>query len=520
MFYVMVEQQRRFLGLTHNPFVQPGDDFFEQGDRKTYLDQLRHLSQWSRRVLLATGPAGVGKTTLFRKLSTSLEPRVKAARINGTLVNTTREVLMAIAQGYGLATPSDANRQLLREAITSHVDEQESAERICITLIDDAEVLEPKAFDDLLELLTLCSIRLVFFGEVRFVSQIEKSADNLDVGWHEIRLTGFGAKDVRAYLEWRFHQARYRGHLPFTYQQINEITKLSEGLPGRIDQMANVLLVKLESGDLIAERSRFPAVHRALLVLLLLVITLAYLIWQQTPLPWLDEPDELAMMEPSVDKEPAADKEPSADEEPSADKEPSDATDNLSGQTIEAEALSAEPIELAPDTVRPLADSKTPATATDRSQPSSQASPFKDDYPDRASSEPPPSSEPEEPESITPISKEPQPELPPTSPATAYKDASWLMAQPGDAFTLQLLTLSSAERVQAYLASQERPERFATYRLSRNGRILHVVVYGSFATRSQAEAESRRLPASVGQVKPWLRTMTQVQSAIRTALQQ
>ena len=227
---------------------------------------------------------------------------MKAARINGALVNTGREVLMAIAQGYGLAAPRDANTQFLRDLIAGHVDEQESAERICITLVDDAEVLEPKAFDDLLELLTCCSMRLVFFGEVRFVSQIEKSADNFDIGWHEIRLTGFDAKDVRAYLEWRFQQARYRGHLPFTDQQVKEITKLSEGLPGRIDQMANVLLVKLESGDLTAERSRFPAIHRALLVLLLIVISLAYLIWQQTPLSWLDEPDSLVLGEPSADR--------------------------------------------------------------------------------------------------------------------------------------------------------------------------------------------------------------------------
>ncbi len=88
----MVEQDRGYLGMTHNPFSSPGEGFFEHGDRKTHLEQLRHLSQWSRRVLLVTGPHDSGKSIMYRQLSASLEPRAKAARVNGTLINTSREV--------------------------------------------------------------------------------------------------------------------------------------------------------------------------------------------------------------------------------------------------------------------------------------------------------------------------------------------------------------------------------------------------------------------------------------------
>ncbi|MCZ6618733.1 MAG: AAA family ATPase, partial [Gammaproteobacteria bacterium] len=149
----MAEQERRFLGLTHNPFDQQSDDFFELGERKTHLEQLQYLSQWSRRALLVTGPTGVGKTTLFRKLSASLEPKVQLARVNGMLVNTGREVLMTIARSYQLDAPNNADSQQLGDLITGYAERQESVERICVALVDDAEVLDPRAFDDLLELL-------------------------------------------------------------------------------------------------------------------------------------------------------------------------------------------------------------------------------------------------------------------------------------------------------------------------------------------------------------------------------
>jgi DamX protein len=94
------------------------------------------------------------------------------------------------------------------------------------------------------------------------------------------------------------------------------------------------------------------------------------------------------------------------------------------------------------------------------------------------------------------------------------------MSQPGSAFTVQLVSLSSAERAAQYVASQPDPNQFAVYRLQRDGRILHVVLYGSFATREQAEAAIRLLPASVGTVQPWIRPFAHVHEAARSALQQ
>ena len=66
--------------------------------------------------------------------------------------------------------------------------------------------------------------------------------------------------------------------------------------------------------------------------------------------------------------------------------------------------------------------------------------------------------------------------------------------QPADAFTLQLVSFSTADRADEYLRAQPEPADFARFRLQRDGRILHVVVYGRFDSRAAA-AEASANPA-------------------------
>ena len=73
----------------------------------------------------------MGKSVLYRQLSNNLEPRCKAARIYGSLINASREVLVSVAQGFGIASPSDANAQLLTSLIERHVGAVRGGENLC-----------------------------------------------------------------------------------------------------------------------------------------------------------------------------------------------------------------------------------------------------------------------------------------------------------------------------------------------------------------------------------------------------
>lgn len=493
----MTEGERSFLGLTRNPFVEPFLGFFDRGGRKTYLEQLRHLSQWSRRVLLVTGPSQVGKTTLYRELGATLEPRIKAARINAGLVNSGREVLAAIAHGFGVVASSTSNIQQLRRDLIAHVESQTAADRPCLVLVDDAHLLDNRAVEELVALVHESPLHLVLFGEVRLVPVIERAASGKGVGWQEIRLSGYGDADARDYLEWRFQQAKYRGRNPFTDQQVRELVKLAQGLPGRINQMANVLLVRLEAGELAVDGGRFPRVHLAVLGLLVILVGLLYVLFSERP---AREATVALTLPPPGGVMGAAEEGP--DTQP-ADPAGAAVDDPMSTAGGEQELVGLR-AEAAGEEAGTTADTVPEAPGTASAARDDSAAPAADP---------------------APVQERQMPPAPAVSPSAAdtdlastvssVRDTRWLLRQNPAFYTLQLVTVSARERAQAFVAKQKEPGEFAIYQLQRDGRILHVVLYGLFSTREAAQAAADRLPAEVGDVQPWIRQVGQVQAAAR-----
>lgn len=495
---------------TRQTFSTPVHGFFTGGDRKTYLEQLRHLSQWSRRVLLVTGPRGVGKSTLYRQLSASLEPRAKAARVNGALVNDAREVLNALVHGFGLAAPADAEIEFLRRVVAEHAEAQERSERFCVVLIDDADLLETRALEQVLGLAADTPLRLVLFGEVRLATAVERIAAPRDVDWHEIRLNGFAPADVQAYLEWRFRLQGHSDRLPFSDAQVKEIARLSEGLPGRVDQMANVLLAKIQSGADEDGRRRFPALHQALVAVLAVAVAFAYLVvWQpsgkSSESDWgevqrLDVPPPPARSAPESEPAPVAG--PFEGDGATAAQRPGTAPVADEDSAAAPDVPTEEHTAAAPPSSAPAVGGEKVAAASAAALSSGER----------------PSATPMAADDNRPPAPGTRQEAVPDASAVP-REAVWIMRQPASAYTLQLVSFSTAERASAYLAKQPDPASFARFRLERGGKVLHVVIYGSFDSRGAAEQAAARLPSSVGGVKPWIRTYGQIQAAARTTPQ-
>ena len=502
-----VMNQKTFLGLSHNPFTPPREGFYTGADRKTHLDHLRHLSQWSRRILVVSGPFGIGKSSLFRELSSSLEPNTKAARLSGTVVTTQRDVLVGMLQGFGVAAQANAHTADLFKLIAAHVNEQDGMGRVCMVMVDDAHLLDTQALEQLMSLVGASALRLLLFTEASKISVLSDIAQDQELEWFEIRITGFPKAEIRNYLEWRFRQAQYRGRLPFTDEQLNKIVQRSGGNPSVIDSIANRLLTDMESGEMGKQVSGFPMTHAALAVMLVVLMGLVYLFVQQPQ----DSPVEVVETEtvPETPEEPERSAGAAADTaSPFADQ----AVDT--SQAVQADA------EADASTAEPQLAGQEPQLVEEQTQPADEPTLALETEADAVIAGE------IETEIETQISVPPDPEPAPVSaipvvessplPDGAFKSASWILQQDPDRFTLQLLSLSSASRAEAFMNRQADTSDFAWYQMQRDNRTLFVITYGVFSSREAAQAAAAGFTGELASIKPWVRPLRLVQDTVRS----
>ncbi len=564
----MTESQWNYLGLSHNPFSDPQKEFFPGADRELLLTKVRALSEWSRPIVALTGPHGVGKTCLFRALSSSLEAGVVAARVNGSLVSRAGDVLSALVQGYGVAAPSGADAPLLIELIIAHLKDQAQNERKSLVLVDDAHLLEQRAVDDLVNL-AAAGAHLAFFSEPQFVESLQRAvernsetaagAEKSDMEpllWHEMLLSPFSREQTAEYLAWRFEEAGYNGRMPFSEYQVNGIHRTSDGYPGRLDFAANEQLLQMTVGG--GKAGGIPRKHLWLAATLAAVLGLFLWLWSPNEDDAVDSKVVTLEMPKSGAENAPGDAGQSATPETIADAPRQNQAQPKLTEVVTRGATESQVAETTSLTNPSLSaegigdgSEAGSATSADRSRKKavtlsrtvepvdpkpvvavpSESRTVRVERPARTTPErakPTPVVESVPVAKVDPV-PEPKPKPKPkpavtergafANAANTPRNASWLLAQSDSSYTIQLIGFGDAERAKNYLAEQPQAGRFALFRTRSGDRVVNVVTYGIYDSRTAAEAAVGQLPDSIGKVSPWVRPIGSVKSAIKTALQ-
>ncbi|MCJ8298618.1 MAG: AAA family ATPase [Pseudomonadales bacterium] len=99
--------------------------------------------------------------------------------------------------------------------------------------------------------------------------------------------------------------------------------------------------------------------------------------------------------------------------------------------------------------------------------------------------------------------------------ASALLNEDLISSWPASGYTLQLLGARSEASVVNFLQKMPGSEQMYYYQTKLKNRPWNVIIYGQFSTRSAAKSAIVKLPAQLRKLKPWIKSISSVQSAIK-----
>ena len=240
-----------FFGLTELPFQITPDTrfFFGQGPHKKALAYASYGLSKGEGFVVITGEIGAGKTTLVNYFLTRL---INSKRRTAQVVSSKLEednLLRVVATEFGISCETDDKANLLRK-IQLFLQEGDSREACGLLVVDEAQNLSSSSLEELRMLSNfqrndgaLLQIFLVGQPEFRDVimqPNMEQLRQRVVASFH---LGPLDQSQTREYIEHRLKLAGWnedpKFH-PFAYQ---EIFRIADGVPRRINLICDRLLV-------------------------------------------------------------------------------------------------------------------------------------------------------------------------------------------------------------------------------------------------------------------------------------
>jgi len=310
-----------YYGLTGRPFQLTPDPafYFESVTHRKALSYLGYGLAQGEGFVVITGEVGAGKSTLVAHLMQTVDP----ARLTAAQVVTSKldgdEIIHVVAQAFGLMIEGHDKASALG-AIESFLHEEARAGRRCLLIVDESQNLSVEALEELrmlsnFQLGAHPLLQTLLLGQPEFRetlanhSGLEQLRQRVIATHH---LAAMEPQEIQQYIEHRLNCVGWDGTPAFDQRVFAEIHDATGGIPRRINQIVNRLLL-LGAVD---ERTRIdgPMVGKVLTELgddgALGIVQRAQP--EPDPEPVVDEPQDAAL-ETQVDEEPALAEEEAAD---------------------------------------------------------------------------------------------------------------------------------------------------------------------------------------------------------------
>ncbi len=252
-------------GFTGQPFQLTPDArfWFESRTHRKAMAYLGFGLTQGEGFIVVTGEIGAGKSTLVAHLMANID----RARLNALSFVSTQvegdDMLRLVAQGFGIATGGTEKARLL-DAVERRLEEELRAGKRNLLIVDEAQNLPVSALEELRMLSNFqlggrALIQIVLLGQPEFRDKLaspglEQLRQRVIASHH---LDAMDEDELEQYLGHRLGVVGWQGRPDFAPEALNEIQALTGGIPRRVNQLANRLLLQaaLEGEDLITGES-------------------------------------------------------------------------------------------------------------------------------------------------------------------------------------------------------------------------------------------------------------------------
>jgi general secretion pathway protein A len=241
-----------FYGLKGRPFQLTPDPafYFESLTHRKALSYLGYGLAQGEGFVVITGEVGSGKSTLVAHLMSTIDP----ARLTAAQVVTSRldgeELVHVVAQAFGLLIDGHDKASALG-AIEAFLHEEARAGRRCLLIVDESQNLSIGALEELrmlsnFQLGSHPLLQTLLLGQPEFREtlldhpELEQLRQRVIAAHH---LDAMESTEVQPYIEHRMKCVGWEGNPAFDQRVFTEIHAASGGVPRRINQIANRLLL-------------------------------------------------------------------------------------------------------------------------------------------------------------------------------------------------------------------------------------------------------------------------------------
>jgi DamX protein len=492
------------LDLGGNPFNTgyQGDYFFAGAMRQNILDQLIHFCRFSDQLVVLTGPYGSGKTILVDVAVAKLYSVIDCCRITAQLLATPESILSELSRQlrFLIDEPISINDFLDRLSIGSEADP-------ILVIVEQAHELEQEGIDLLVDLQRESDgmVHLVLTGEEALQHTVELAG--VEEGeLKTFKLPSLGEEEVGGYVQGRLQSAGYAGEQPLSKDKLAVLYEQSQGNFIRINELVpRLLAVDDKTVSRFSWPVKVPTAHILAIGVLGGALLLSYL-YQGSPSPSFSEaPPSVDVQRSSITANDAAVKE-----------------EGVVGvvESVEAAVIEEAPLPAKKRFVPVIESTSTSLVAATISNEAAMSveDHVREEGLIRMAAEP--TSAPQA-KSVPPTTKsvieKPAVEALPVKAVTDLPPREIrLLGLPEANYMLQVLGSRSEQSARDFVKQYIDKLPITYFESQLGNKPWYVALTGPYADKPAATAAIKQLPAALQRQKPWAKSITSIQAAIRS----